>query len=172
MDGLPAPTRIVPRAKWTRAPHTAERDRPKTGRLLYVHITETPGRQLTTPERERAAIRAIREYHVHGRGWDDIAYSYLVAQPWEREGAATVYVGRGRDRLPASQQGANHGNWGVAVLAVEHEAIMRRTVVALAWLARYLDARGVLGHRDQNATDCPGNTLYGLLPDVRRLAGL
>lgn len=166
----PLPTKILPRSTWTRAPHAADLDKPKTGRRLYVHITETPGRELTSRARECAALRSIREYHVNGRGWADIGYSYLVAQPWEREGPAAVYVGRGRDRIPASQQGANAGNWSVSVLATANESIMDRTVAAIAWLARYLRASDVLPHSAQNATDCPGHHLRARIAEIKRLA--
>ncbi len=30
------------------------------------------------------------------------------------------------------------------------------------------DEMGVMGHRDVNATSCPGNMLYAMLPQVRR----
>lgn len=172
MSADPVPRRIKPRRLWTPEPHTSALDWPKAGKVLYVHITDSPGRHLTTPAAERAAIAATRRFHVETRGWDDIGYSYLLAQPWERDGAAAVYVGRGARRLPASQQGANRGNWSVSVLATEDERIMRRTTAAIAWLARTLRAKAILGHRDQNATSCPGDKLYAELPRIRKLAGL
>ena len=163
------PDHIQPRDAWTTAPHAAHVDA-KNHRVLYVHYTETPGRELTTPKREHAAIRAIRDYHVNGRGYDDLAYSYVLASPWNRGGPATLYVGRGKDRIPASQQGANQGNWSVAVIASEHEHIMHRTVLAIGWLAKYLDAVDVRPHSQQNATSCPGPQLLAAIPEIRRLA--
>lgn len=165
------PDRILPRKAWTSSRHTSSLDKPKRPGILFVHITDTPGEPVTDPARERAALRSIRDYHVNVRGWDDIAYSYLLCQPWQRKGPATVYVGRGRDRLPASQQGFNRGNWSVAVVAYESDPIMDRTVEAIAWLARYLGAQGIKGHRDVNDTSCPGGTLYARLGEARRLAG-
>ena len=172
MTAIPLPDRILPRATWTSSPHGADLDWPKAGRALYVHITESPGRDLTTRARECAALRAIRSYHVNGRGWMDLGYSYALAQPWARKGAASIYVGRGARRIPASQQGANRGNWSVAVIAAQHEFIMDRTVRAIAWLARELGAVRVLPHSAQNATDCPGDALRAAIPEIRRLAGL
>lgn len=170
---VPVPSRIQPRRSWTSRPHGGGSDWPKAARRLYVHYTETPGRDCTTPALEKLALRNIMDFHVRVRGWDDVGYSYLVCQPWERKGPATIYVGRGARRIPASQQGANQGNWSVAVVANSHEHIMDRTIHAIAWLARnHLHPVAILPHSAQNSTDCPGRQLRGALSEIRRLAGL
>lgn len=168
---IPVPGAIHARRTWTSTPHTAAGDAKGPGSRLYVHITESPGRELTTPTREAAALRAIREYHVNGRGWDDIGYSYLICQPWERKGAAAIYVGRGARRIPASQQGANRGHWSVAVVASQNEHIMDRTLAAIAWLAQHLKpGGGILPHSAQNATDCPGDYIRAHMDQIRHWA--
>ncbi len=166
---VPHPSLILNRTVWTDAPHGAAVDE-KTRKVLYVHITESPGRELISGRRECAALRAIWSYHTEARGWDDIAYSYLLCQPWEREGPATLYVGRGRHRIPASQQGANAGNWSVAVVALANEHIMTRTIAAIAWLARDLGAREIQPHSHQNNTDCPGDQLRARIWQIREWA--
>lgn len=168
---VPQPSRIHPRADWTSSPHGAAHD-DKPHPRLYVHITESPGRELVDPGRECAALRAIRQYHMQARGWDDIGYSYLLCQPWSRATAATIYVGRGKTRIPASQQGANHGHWSVAVVASQHEHIMRRSLVAIAWLAAYLRPVKILPHSAQNSTDCPGDYLRAHIDQISHWAGI
>lgn len=168
MSTIPIPKGIAPRRAWTTQPHAAALDE-KTSKILYIHVTESPGRKITTHSEQVAAMRALWEFHVRVRGWADIGYNYVCFEPWESQGPASLYVARGAERLPAAQQGHNAGNWAVSVVATTEEFIMERTVHALAWLAANLGAHRVLGHRDANNTDCPGDKLYARLGDIREL---
>jgi hypothetical protein len=162
---------IIPRAAWTTSPRGGERQDP-TAPILFVHYSTQTGRLLTTWAKQREAIRAIRNYHVEANGWADIGYSYLVTQPAGFNRKARTWVGRGRKRVPASQYGHNTGNLSVCVLTDGKEPIRAETVEAIARLARRVGARDVQGHRDVNATACPGDRLYTQLPRIRKLAGL
>lgn len=162
---------IRPRSDWTSAPAGGDRQKP-VAPILFVHYSDFAGEPLRTLASQRAAIRSMRDYHVKANGWDDIGYSFVIAQPWHRRGAARCWVARGADRVPASQQGYNRGNVSVCVLAGPGEFAMARTAGRIADLARHVNARKVLGHRDVNSTDCPGDALYARLPEIRRLARL
>ena len=163
--------RIIPRFAWTRAPRGGDRQDP-VHPILYVHYSTTPGKPLDTWAKQTAALRAIRDYHVDVNGWQDVGYSFLVTQPSGKVRQARVWRGRGRGRVPASQYGHNSGNVSVCVITDGKEAISPDTIEAIGWLARRLKVRDVQGHRDVNATACPGDRLYDTLPRIRRLAGL
>jgi hypothetical protein len=109
---------------------------------------------------------------VDVNGWLDIGYSFVLTQPAGRVRDARIWRGRGRHRVPASQQGFNTGNLSVCVIANDKEEIREKTVLAIAALAKRLNARDIQGHRDVNATSCPGERLAAHLPRIRKLAGL
>ena len=162
----------VPRIAWTTTKAGGDRQHPLNP-ILFVHYSDSPGRSLDTFAEQRDAIRAIRDYHVNTRGWSDIGYSYVLTQPWgTRAGKVRVWTGRGRYRIPAAQMGANYGNLAVCVIGNAHEPVAKRTVGAIADLAKRVGARDIKGHRDVNDTDCPGDRLYALIPQMKRLASL
>lgn len=163
-----------PRSEWTNVPVSEQcaRQNPKAP-ILFVHYSDAPGRNLKTKAQQTAAIDAIRTYHVRHNGWSDIGYSFVLAQGWRFPfQRARIWNARGRLRVPASQQGANKGNLSVCVLANGDEQMLRTSEVAIANLARRLNASAIKGHRDVNATDCPGDRIYASLARIRKHAGL
>ena len=154
--------------------------------LIVHHTADSP-----PPSGDFAAwIRAIWAYHVNVNGWADIGYNYLVAPD------GTIYEGRagGAGVIGAHFSCVNTGTMGVAVLGTYTS--QRPTVAAWQSLTRLLASSAVLhqveplaraphaasqlnlavisGHRDSagspracGATECPGNTLYPLLPGLR-----
>jgi hypothetical protein len=161
----------IPRAAWTTRPRGGDSQHPISP-ILFVHYSASPGAGLDSWQKQAAAIRAIRDYHVDVNGWLDIGYSFVLTQPAGRVRDARIWRGRGRHRVPASQQGFNTGNLSVCVIANDKEEIREKTVLAIAALAKRLNARDIQGHRDVNATSCPGERLAAHLPRIRKLAGL
>jgi hypothetical protein len=159
-----------PRITWTTTRAGGDRQNP-INPILFVHYSDSPGVKLDSWSEQRDAVRAIRDYHVSSNGWADIGYNYVVTQPWANT-ATRTWTGRGRYRIPAAQQGANYGNLAVCVIANSEERIFDDTVRAIAKLAQRVGARKVMGHRDVNDTDCPGDALYAKLPRIRKLARL
>jgi hypothetical protein len=166
-----ARTFTIPRRAWTLSSRGGDRQNPSAP-ILFVHYSGSPGKALDSWSRQAAAIRAIRDYHVDVRGWLDIGYSYVLTQPAGNIREARIWRGRGRHRVPASQEGYNTGNLSVCVITDGTEVIPEQTVRAIAKLARRVGARDVQGHRDVNATSCPGEKLAAHLPRIRALAGL
>jgi hypothetical protein len=162
----------VPRVAWTTSRPGGEKQNPLNP-VLFVHYSDSPSRSLDTFAEQRDAIKAIRDFHVNVRGWADIGYSFVLTQPWgTRRGKVRVWTGRGKHRIPASQIGHNYGNVSVCVIGNGHEPVAKRTVAAIAELAKSVNARDIKGHRDVNETDCPGDALYKLIPQMKRQAGL
>jgi hypothetical protein len=162
--------------------------------LAFVHHTESGNDY--APSDSPAMILAIFHFHRDVRGWNDVGYNFLVdkyGQVFEgRAGGMLEAV------VGAQAGGFNKFSTGAALLgshmsvaagAPEIDALGR----LLAWKLTYHGvpvvghvtvtyagsadkyrhgARVLLnriaGHRDGNATDCPGNALYAQLPDLRQ----
>lgn len=136
-----------------------------------------PGGTHTTADdtfaNEARLLRNIENFHVNDRGWDGIAYSFLVApsgrayegRGWGQDGSHTetrnssayaiCFLGHG-DQQPATLQaweGAKH--------------IIRTGLAEGALTPGYI----VTGHRDysRKGKSCPGDLIY---PHIGRLRGL
>lgn len=138
-----------------------------------------------------AAVRNIYLYHTQVNGWNDTGYNFLVAPD------GTIFEGRdGRDRieddnvLGAHFCAKNRGTMGICLLGTFTDvAPNQKVMVSLVTLASWkMDKEslnplnsalhplntanatllGVMsGHRDGCSTECPGNTTYALLPQLR-----
>lgn len=147
---------------------------------LIVHHTVNDNRSSDWA----AVVRAIWNFHFYDRGYIDIGYNYLI------DPDGVIYEGRsGGDNVQGAHfSGVNGGTMGVALLGTFTN--VAPTAKALESLRRLLawkaDQRGltpylailhaasrmelpvIAGHRDgPGATECPGETLYGLLPRLR-----
>ncbi|MGK5501427.1 N-acetylmuramoyl-L-alanine amidase [Streptomyces sp. URMC 125] len=194
VNGGPRPA-VVPRSGWG-ADEGMVRERPAyTGPAVavFVHHTGHPNgyRCDEVPE----LLRALEADHVHGQGWDDIGYNFVVDR------CGTIYEGRAggaaRPVHGAHTQGFNRDSVGVAALgafdagATVPEAVVEAIAAVAAWKlrpgadphgtvrltstngrSRYPEGEAavfdvVSGHRDSHQTDCPGQALYERLPDIR-----
>lgn len=134
-------------------------------------------------------VRNIYLFHTQSNGWDDIGYNYLIAQD------GTIYKGRDPQNFGDQDniQGAhfcskNAGTMGICLLGNFNTTSPRDT--ALASLQRILTFKlhkedlsaydqfnhpnelgtaldVIAGHQDGCATACPGDSLYGLLSDIK-----
>jgi len=131
-----------------------------------------------------AVVRSIWNFHVLDRGYADIGYNYLIDPNGE------IYEGRsgGDDVQGAHFSGVNAGTMGVGMLGTFTEvAPSSRALMSLkqilAWkadlcdidpignslhAASQLNLKNISGHRDgPGATECPGDSLYALMPSIR-----
>lgn len=146
---------------------------------ITIHHTYRPlGTNPPDPAQDRQKLIEIQRFHV-GKGWGDIGYHFLIGSD------GTIYEGR-----PLGYTGThappNYGNIGVNVIGDFHEAEypsnaqLEGLVRLLSWLCDRFDIDptskitlfgqsnlAVAGHRDWNATACPGDRLYCLIPQIR-----
>lgn len=139
--------------------------------VLFIHYSASDGEGIDKKGEPIAAMHNIQNFHMDTRGWCDIAYSYVVVQSRGIFKRPLIFKGRGFDSVPASQEGHNTGNVSVCVVADSNDRIKRSTTRALAWIVRRCPATNVMGHRDVNSTDCPGDRLYSKVPMLHTLAG-
>jgi hypothetical protein len=140
-------------------------------------------------------LRAIQTFHMDVRGWDDIAYNFVV----DRFG--TIWEGRGggadRPVIGAHVAGFNTGSVGVSVLGTFDSAAPTAAalegvaqVIAYKLAQRNVDPLGntvllsrggdihppgtfvsmpnIASHRDLGQTSCPGQLLYDRLSEIRQ----
>ncbi|NCU30779.1 hypothetical protein EOM57_03150 [Candidatus Saccharibacteria bacterium] len=184
MDG----PRIYSRAEWgSPEPTSSEGWTPEYAPLtrVIVHHTAIP-----VDSDPAASIRAIWYYHTYTNGWGDIGYNYLV------DSRGNIYQGRYYDPVESAVSGGevvgghayqnNIGSSGIAALG--DFSTTRPTdimVDAIANIAAFKAANykfnpsgigvsgpNVVGHRDVNATSCPGQQLYDRLYEVRTVGDI
>jgi hypothetical protein len=177
---------IVPRESWG-ADESIVRAEPRYAEELHLAVVHhTAGSTPATPEESAAVLRAIQVYHVKSNGWNDIGYNFLL------DPLGQVFEGRvggiERNVIGAHALGFNTGSVGIALLGnFEKKAVTPEARAALpAFLAWRLDVghldplstvtyvsdgtpyelRAISGHRDVNATACPGAKLFPELDAV------
>ena len=103
-------------------------------------------------------------------GWAGIGYHYVVRKN------GSVEVGRPYWAVGSHAQGFNWNSVGIHVcgnfeIAEPTEAQTEALSYLVGWVAYKYDipctAEHVKGHRDLNATECPGENLYEILQTIR-----
>ncbi|MQA93080.1 MAG: N-acetylmuramoyl-L-alanine amidase [Streptosporangiales bacterium] len=122
--------------------------------------------------------RAIQNFHMDSNGWDDTGQQLTISR------GGFVMEGRNRSlqAIGARQHvmGAHVSGENDHTIGIENEGTYMTTgptgqlwnslVATCAWLCTVygLDPQAaIVGHRDYNATACPGDVLYARLPELR-----
>ncbi|MDR2564624.1 MAG: FG-GAP-like repeat-containing protein [Bifidobacteriaceae bacterium] len=189
----PAKPTINERSLWNAAPADYSGNTPKgqpevASRLVGAIIHHQEGNNNYTQAQVPGIIRSIQTWHMGNNGWDDIGYNFLIDKfggIWEgRQGGVDKNV------VGAHAFEFNTGSTGVCFLGSMETA--EPTAVALDAAGRLVtwrlslagittltgntvypaDSRHqskpiVAGHRDVNATTCPGRYLYAKLDFIR-----
>jgi len=136
-------------------------------KTIVVHHTQTPS---VLGYRGGESVRAIQDYHMDKNKWSDIGYHYLVGP----EGK--YYEGRAEGLL-GSHCPPNEGRLGLNLIGDFSKGrdtlgtVQRRKLVELLkyFCAKYcIRTEEIKGHRDLDPSDCPGDNVYNLLPQIRR----
>ncbi len=174
VDASAARPFVHPRAEWralsATEPYTPD---PLPWRATLHH---SDGRFTRSLAETLDETRFIQDFHIHGRGWIDIAYHFVV------DPLGNIVEGRPEGVLGAHTLSNNEGNVGIVLLGTYHPPVNDKPtaaqLAAVAALGRYLVARygispdSLKGHRDYKQTDCPGNFAYAQLAALRKaLAG-
>jgi len=118
---------------------------------IVIHHTTGPS------DRPWWRLKGHDRYHVHTKGWDSIAYNWLVGETGE------IFEGRGWKR-GAATRGWNSKTISVAYIGDSDDGLTERgkdsilTAVG-ATRERYGDHLWVKCHKDFSQTTCPGETL-------------
>lgn len=113
-----------------------------------------------------ASWGAIRDYHIHNKGWLDIGYHFGVERIDDGAGRRHIEVLMGRmpSEIGGHTVGENHRSLGVCIvgnfdLAPPPADVWQRAAELVAWLCFNwkLEVQDVYGHRDFAHKTCPGN---------------
>ena len=134
------------------------RNRNETNRVIIHHTTG--------PDYQNAST--IHAYHL-SLGWSGIGYHYLI------NSSGVPELGRPRDAIGAHAECANYDSVGVAVIGdfsvyPPSRSQIENLSILIANICSDYDIEPseetIIGHRDVDATSCPGTALYELIPDI------
>jgi hypothetical protein len=183
-DGAARPS-IASRQDWG-ADESIRRGSPSYGQVQAAVIHHTAGANDYTASSVPSILRGIYAYHVQTNGWNDIGYNILV----DRFGRAWEGRAGGLEKAVVGAHTLGHNSSTVGVSAIgdytsrqPSSAMLGAITAVVAWKfsTHGIPATGtvsiggtnynrIFGHRDAkgNSTSCPGQSLYTLLPSIRR----
>lgn len=166
-------TTVISRGSWGARPPDQLRRLTLPASDTWIHHTADNGPASPTFDAEAQLMKTTQQYHF-SKGWSDIAYSFVVMP------SGTVYEGRGWGVVGAHTAGHNSSSHGICFAGNFQETTPTLgALVSCAGLLRDGLRQGFIapgvhptgGHRDVKATACPGDRLYGRIPDIRNLLG-
>jgi hypothetical protein len=195
VPGAPA---IITRTQWG-GDTVKPRATPSYGQVQLAFVHHTVNANDYGPEDSAAMVLAIAKYHRDHNGWNDLGYNFIVdryGQIFEGRagGIDQAIVGAQAQGFNSVSTGIACLGTHTAVPQTEEgmEALARLIGwkltahgVPVAGPVTVTSAGGetnkfragsavtfqrISGHRDGNATECPGDLLYGQLPDLRERA--
>ena len=130
--------------------------RSKVLEYIVVHHTASTAKE---------TVEQIHNFHINNNAWAGIGYHFYIRKD------GTIYKGR-----PEKYSGAHCENYNSVSLGIclegnfEIEQPTEKQLTSLSELIQYLKKKygniQVVGHRDLNATACPGKNLYSKMGSV------
>ena len=192
LGGAPA---MVTRAQW--GGNTLKtRGTPEYGEVHMAFVHHTVNANTYGPGDSAAIVLAIAQYHINANGWNDIGYNFLVdrfgtifegraggidravigaqAQGYNSESTGVANLGTFTD-VPQTDAAIDAMSRLIAWKLALHGAPVLGSLTLVSKGGednRYASGTPVLfqrisGHRDGDATSCPGDALYAQLPALR-----
>ena len=149
---------------------------------ILVHHTATPNVADLSRAAAESLARGIQEFHMARRGWIDTGQHLTISRGGfvlEGRHRTLEVLAHGRRQV----EGAHCSRQNTVSIGIENEGTyldvdpppelwnrLRETCAHLC--ARYgIAPTAIYGHRDFKNTTCPGDRLYGLLPQLRAEVG-
>jgi hypothetical protein len=146
---------------------------------IVIHHTASANTKNYSLAHAYALSRQIQKFHMDSRDWSDIGEQLTISRGGHiMEGRAhslpSILTGRhvvGAQTLHHNTHTIgieNEGTYSRAKVPAKLWNSLVRTCTALC-VAYGLDPyQAIVGHRDFNRTECPGDVLYARLPNLRR----
>lgn len=172
--------RVYTRKEWGAvAPKKAIQVLKRAPDHIIVHHTASPNSANVSRAHAFALSREIQAFHMKKNGWDDIGEQFTIGRGGQiMEGRKGSLASVSQRRLVVGAQSLHNNehtvgieNEGLYMKAAVPAALWKSLVATCAWLCQAYDlepSKAILGHRDYNDTDCPGDVLYKRLPELRR----
>lgn len=165
--------RLYWREDWNaRAPRAITRQAAPTE--AFLHYSDDPQPELFDHlDEQKAHMRQLQNFHMDVRQWSDIAYHWIVFQPYGGVPGARAFRGRRPNWVPAAQLLHNTGTLAICIVGGPGDALKDDTEdLIVQLLGRYRNLRTLGGHRDVTPTSCPGDDIYRRIPALAKRAGL
>ncbi|WP_046468701.1 peptidoglycan recognition protein family protein [Allosalinactinospora lopnorensis] len=171
---------VYARAYWgARSPRRSAQVLGSGPSYIVVHHTFTANTNDHSVNHATALSRAIQRYHMDVNGWDDIGQQLTISRGGHiLEGRNTSLASIRNGQHAVGAHTANHNghtvgieNEGTYTWASPPQSLMDALVSTCVWLCSAYDldpGAAIVGHRDFNPTNCPGDQLYSMLPQLRR----
>lgn len=130
--------------------------RSKVLEYIVVHHTASTAKE---------TVEQIHNFHINNNGWAGIGYHFYIRKD------GTIYRGRPEKYIGAHCENYNSVSLGICCEGnFEIEQPTEKQLTSLSELIQYLKKKygniQVVGHKDLNATACPGKNLYSKLGSV------
>ncbi|HEY1593871.1 MAG TPA: N-acetylmuramoyl-L-alanine amidase [Thermoleophilaceae bacterium] len=191
---------IQARSSWDPGNACPPRTAPQYGDAQVAFIHHTVSLNDYTAADVPSIILGICRFHRNSNGWNDIGYNFLVDKfgtLWEGRAGGIDQPVVGAQAQGFNSQSTGIANIGTFDDIPETNAAMSSMAALIRWklpltgaptagTTSLVSAGGsdnrfpagtrvtlnrVSGHRDVDATDCPGTDLYGQLPTLRTMVG-
>jgi hypothetical protein len=111
-------------------------------------------------------VEAIRRYHIEKRHFTDIGYHFVIT------GDGYIHEGRSINKMGANVIGHNKHTLGICLTGdFRKDEPTKEQLNSLIILCKTINQKygekKICGHRDLQATVCPGNKLYSKLDYIR-----
>ena len=190
---------IVPRKDWG-ADDCKPRHAPEYGVVKAAFIHHTVSANDYSREEAPSIVLAICRYHRDSNGWNDIGYNFLVdkygtiyegraggedqpvvgaqAQGYNAQSTGIANIGTfsSVQQTPAALPAMSRLlRWKLPIQGVPTSG--STTLVSAGGetnkhpAGTHVRVNRISGHRDVDATECPGDALYAQLPELRRMVG-
>ena len=192
---------VQPRSAWDPTGNQCPpRTAPQYGDVQVAFVHHTVSLNDYTAADVPSIILGICRFHRNSNGWNDIGYNFLVDKfgtLWEGRAGGIDQPVVGAQAQGFNSQSTGIANIGTFDDVPETDAAMNSMAALIRWklpltgaptsgTTQLVSAGGssnrfpagtrvtldrVSGHRDVDATDCPGGMLYDQLPALRALVG-
>lgn len=145
---------------------------------IVVHHTATENGSDTSRERAFSLSRGIQNWHMDNNGWIDAGQHLTISRGGHVMEGRWGSLPNIRDKRHVV--GAHTADHNSHTIGIENEGsygsteppalLMGALTETLAWLCTVygLDPqKAIVGHRDYNSTECPGDKLYARLDELR-----
>uniref|UniRef100_A0A7C4R4Z2 SpoIID/LytB domain-containing protein n=1 Tax=candidate division CPR3 bacterium TaxID=2268181 RepID=A0A7C4R4Z2_UNCC3 len=171
--------KIISRSEWG-ANEGYMKWEPEYDEVKAFVIHHTAGEEGAKLENQASVVRNLYYGHAVSNGWGDIGYNYVI------DVNGNIYEGRsgGGGVIGGHTLGYNSGTIGISLIGdynirnietVQTEALVN--LIAYKSFQYNIDPLGqvylknktirtVIGHKDLNSTQCPGNTIYERVSDI------
>ncbi|MBB5869049.1 hypothetical protein F4553_002428 [Allocatelliglobosispora scoriae] len=175
---VPTPT-IASCATWgARNPSSALTEISTKPNKILVHHTAGPNTTDYSQAHAFADCRSIQNYHMDHNGWSDTGQHFTISRGgYISEGRHTslAHLRSGSGMVVGAHapgqndQAIGIENEGIYTSVAPPAALYNQLVAFCAYICQQygIAPTKIYGHRDYTATQCPGDVLYSMLPQLR-----